>query len=225
MQIKYNVLVIGSDGVGKSLFIDRFFKSKAYKESGLNITFTETNEVRGNVNDGYDMVIVVASYSQQMCKIKEWKPLIKDMFNDVPYSVIVTKCDGTLYDKKPTDDWFHYIFCDIQEDYIKKYYLIRQTVNSEKPYYFFDNSTSEYGVWNLFGKLIKKMKKMKKSAPNLEYDINSNYLNKVVGIMNELKARLINSELEKNKLEGEVKSLKQQLKTLKENIKGLVAAK
>jgi hypothetical protein len=222
MQIKYNVLVIGSDGVGKSLFIDRFFKSKAYKESGFNITFTETNEVVGSIDNSYDMVIVVASYSQQMCKIKERKALIRDMFNDVPCSVVVTKCDGTFYDKNPTDDWFHYIFCDIQEDYIKKYYLIRQTVNSEKPYCFFDNSTSEYGVWNLFGKLIKKMKKTKKSAPNLanklEYDINSNYLNKVVGIMNELKARLINSELEKNKL-------KEQLKTLKETIKGLVVTR
>ena len=219
MQIQYNILVIGGDGVGKTLFVNRFKKSKAYKESGLDITFTETNEVRGCINNSYDMVIIVASYCQQMCKIKEWKPLIRDMFNDVPCSVVVTKCDGTLYDKKPANDWFRYIFCDIQEDYIKKYYLVRQTVNSEKSYYFFDSSTSEYGIWNLFGKLIKKMKK---SAPNfldkLEYDINSNYLNKVVRIIDELKARLINSEVEKNKL-------KEQLKTLKDNIKGLVATK
>jgi len=155
------------------------------------------------------MVIIVASYSSDMRLINSWETLVELNFIDVPYSVVVTNCDGTLYDKKPTNNWFQYNFCDIQSDYITKYFLIRQTTDSQNPYYFFDNSTSEYGVWNMFGKLIKKIKKRVPISVNkLEHDINSNYLNKVVGIMTEMKTRLMNSEVEKKRLESEVQQLK-----------------
>ena len=61
----------------------------------------------------------------------------------------------------------------------------------------------------MFGKLIKKIKKRVPISVNkLEHDINSNYLNKVVGIMTEMKTRLMNSEVEKNRLESEVQQLK-----------------
>ena len=228
MQIQYNILVVGDCGVGKTLFIDRFKKSTAYKESGLDITFTEANEVVSHKDNSYDMVIVVSSYDKSMDNIDVCKNSIKNVFNDIPCSVVVTKCDGTVYDKKPSNNWFPYFFCDIQEDHIKKYILVHQQVKDDDPYYFFDSSNAEYGVWNIFGNLIKKMKtKSEKSnlTNKLECDINSNYLNKVVEIMTEMKERLMNSELEKNKLENEAKSLKQQLKTLKETIKGLVASK
>ena len=231
MQIQYNILVVGNRGVEKTLFIDRFKKSTAYKESGLNITFTEANEVVSHKDNSYDMVIVVSSYDKSMDNIDVWKNSIKNVFNDIPCSVVVTKCDGIVCDKKPSNNWFQYYFCDIKEYYIRKYILVHHVNRTNSSYYFFDLSISENGCWNIFGNLIKKMKKMKTKSEKsnltnkLECDINSNYLNKVVGIMTEMKERLMNSELEKNKLEDEAKSLKQQLKTLKETIKGLVASK
>jgi len=228
MQIQYNILVVGNGGVGKTLFIDRFKKSKAYKESGLDITFTEANEVVSHKDNSYDMVIVVSSYDKSMDNIDVWKKSIKNVFNDIPCSVVVTKCDGIFYDKKPSNNWFEYYFCDIQVCHIEKYSLVHQTDSTNSSYYFFSRSVMGNNCWNIFGNLIKKMKpKSGKSnlINKLECDINSNYFNKVVEIMTEMKERLMNSELEKNKLEDEVKSLKQQLKTLKENIKDVLAEK
>jgi len=203
MQIKYNILVIGTNNVGKTLFINNFKKSNEYITSGIDIDFTESNIIMDHTTEHttkkYDFIFIVCDIGNCIDWSQYWKTRVINTFKNTTFKIILTKCD--LY--------YHNIFPDNRSLNWDNVFLY-SGINNIGSHFRWNNTESDnYTVVPTskeftFNKILKVVR-FKKALSNPIGDV-------VQG----MKTELLNSH-------NEIIDLKNKLSTLKDKLKQMVS--